>query len=409
VIRHVVLVIALLLVTARPAHAEDRKAAERLFRAGEQAYRAQSFGAAAANFDEAYKALPLPEIAFSAAQAYRRQFRVERPPRIETAKRAVELYQLYLDQVKQGGRVRDAADSLGEMKREVDALVAAGAKLEATVAPQPPSTRLGISPQLTSEATTMREIADVPDDQAPKIVTKIDGKEVPPFEAVEVTPGPHRISVEAEGYVPVESTVHAVKDERSMKEVVLKPKPAQVTLATERGARVRVDGRPIGTTPLAAIELGAGRHVIAISRDGREPIAREVVVTRGQAITLKEPLEKTTRRKAVPWVVGAAGTLAIIAVASGVGAVIEDGRASDKLAEIRDEGDRTGADAAEYARLVDRRDQLVIGAWTFGGAAVLVGTAAAVMYFFDAPSDDEARVVPAAIPGGAAVTFGGRF
>ena len=106
------------------AHAEDKAAAERYFRAGAKAYAAQNFAAAATDFDEAYKALPLPEIAFSAAQAYRRLYRVE--PKPEYVRRAVELYRAYLDKVKTGGRVGDAADNLAEMERELDKLEASG-------------------------------------------------------------------------------------------------------------------------------------------------------------------------------------------------------------------------------------------------------------------------------------------
>src|SRR5262249_30636782 len=103
--------IALALVAAsvtRGAHADtpDKRAeSQRYFRAGAKAYAAQSFAAAAADFEEAYKALPMPEIAFSAAQAYRRLYRVE--PKPEYVKRAVELYRVYLDKVKTGGRVGD--------------------------------------------------------------------------------------------------------------------------------------------------------------------------------------------------------------------------------------------------------------------------------------------------------------
>ena len=68
----------------------------------------------------------MPEIA---AQAYRLGYRIE--PRLELARRAVELYQAYLDKVKRGGRVADAADSLGQMETEVRKLVAAGAQATA--------------------------------------------------------------------------------------------------------------------------------------------------------------------------------------------------------------------------------------------------------------------------------------
>ena len=84
------LAILLALCAVAAAQAVDKKAAERYFRAGEKAYKAQNFEAAAQNFEEAYKAAAIPEIAFSAAQAYRRQFRVD--PRPEYVKRSVELY-----------------------------------------------------------------------------------------------------------------------------------------------------------------------------------------------------------------------------------------------------------------------------------------------------------------------------
>jgi tetratricopeptide (TPR) repeat protein len=110
-----------ILLVAGVAHADDKRAeAERYFKAGAKAYAAQSFAAAAADFDEAYKALPMPEIAFSAAQAYRRLYRVD--PKPEYVRRAVELYRVYLEKVKTGGRVGDAADSLGELEREMDRL-----------------------------------------------------------------------------------------------------------------------------------------------------------------------------------------------------------------------------------------------------------------------------------------------
>ncbi|MEO8552544.1 MAG: hypothetical protein ABI678_21350, partial [Kofleriaceae bacterium] len=57
--------VTILLLAATTAHADDRQTAERYFRAGSVAYSAQSFAAAAADFDEAYKAMPIPEIAFS--------------------------------------------------------------------------------------------------------------------------------------------------------------------------------------------------------------------------------------------------------------------------------------------------------------------------------------------------------
>ena len=109
---------------AGTARAERTRTAERYFRAGAKAYSAQNFSAAATNFDEAFKALPMPEIAFSAAQAYRRLYQIE--PKPEYVRRSIELYQRYLADVKTGGRVGDAADNLADMKRELAKLEAAG-------------------------------------------------------------------------------------------------------------------------------------------------------------------------------------------------------------------------------------------------------------------------------------------
>src|SRR5437588_858483 len=91
--------------TVGSAGADPRAIAEKNFRAGERAYRAQDFEAAAADFDEAYKAMPVPEIAFSAAQAHRRQYRVAQRP--DDIAKAMELYRAYLATVTSGGRVRD--------------------------------------------------------------------------------------------------------------------------------------------------------------------------------------------------------------------------------------------------------------------------------------------------------------
>src|SRR5207248_4111962 len=63
--RRVVKWLAIALVLVAGTARADRETAERYFRAGEKAFAAQNFAAAAVDFEEAYKALSLPEIAFS--------------------------------------------------------------------------------------------------------------------------------------------------------------------------------------------------------------------------------------------------------------------------------------------------------------------------------------------------------
>lgn len=392
--RAVLMVVALYAATA---HAEDTKAAERYFRAGEKAYKAQNFAAAAQNFEEAYKAAAIPEIAFSAAQAYRRQFRVD--PKPEYVKRSVELYTEYLDKVKTGGRVGDAADSLGEMKRELDKL---GGMSSVKLAPVVERTALGINAELESEEKGggMREIADLPDAASVKVMATIDGKPVPPYEMVDLAPGPHAIHVEAEGYLPVDRTDRAFKGAAVFVDIKLLPRPAKISVETDRGARIRVDGRPVGTAP-TTFEVPAGRHVVAISRDGREPVAREIVVTRGQQLTVRESLDKTVRRRAVPWVYAAAGGLVILAGTTAVYASTQDSGASDKLDAIVQRGDALDGERRAYEAQLQRRDDAMTATWIFGGMAVGVAALATTLYMFDSPSDDRVRVTPMMSPGGA--------
>lgn len=384
--------------------ADPRADAEKRFRIGEKAYKAQNFAAAAEHFEEAYKIIPLPELAFSAAQAHRKQYRVDR--KIERAQRAVELYRIYLDAVKSGGQVGAAADGLDAMERE---LARYGTAKGGSLGTDVERTTIIVNPELVTERTGEMLVADTPDADNAKIVVLLDGKLAPVYEKIDVEPGLHKIHVEVEGYLPADASERAVKGSNTTANVQLEPKPAKVTVKTESGARIRVDGRQAGAGPVAELSMPAGRHVIGIQRKGRESIAREITVKRGETLALDEPLEKTTRRKAVPWVIAGAGAFAVFSTASIIGAVVYDGRASDKRAAFDNVGDKREGDVAEYHRLVDRRNQLTTGAWITGGAAVILGSAALVLYAFDSPADAEVRITPTATVGGAGVVVGGRF
>lgn len=412
------LLLGLLLILkliASTAHAGEgagaREVAERYFRAGAKAYAAQSFAAAAAHFDEAYRALPLPEIAFSAAQAYRRLYRVD--PRPSHVQRAVELYRLYLDRVKTGGRVGDAADSLGEMERELERLKARGARLEAAA---PERTRIGVNlsvggaaggpPGGPAEAPgALREIGEGTGDALPAVTLAIDGKPAEPFALVDVAPGEHVITVTAEGYFPIEKRQRAVQGATSLVELELRPRPATVSVHTEPGARIAVDGRAM---PPGRLELPAGRHLLTITRRGRAPYARELTVGRGEALAVTAPLEKTGRRRAVPWVLAGGGVLALGAALSVTAAIVEDGRASDLRAAIR-AGDQPASAGDELDRAIGRRDDARTAALVFGLGAVVAGATAAALYFEGPPAAGGIRLAPAISSTGGGVAAFGRF
>ena len=400
--------VVLLVLLVGVVQAEDRAAAERYFRAGAKAYAAQSFEAAAQNFDEAYKQAAIPEIAFSAAQAYRRLFRID--PKPEHVKRAVELYRAYLKEVKTGKRVGDAADNLAEMERELDKLKLSGS-VAGTQTAAPARTRLGVSVTFADQRATeeLREIADATGEAATKGLTaKLDGKPIEPFALVEVEPKEHLISVNADGYFPVEKKTIAVDGQSQLIEIQLQPKPAAVTVKTEDGARIVVDGRPVTATASGTVEVPAGKHLIAVLRAGREPFAREIEVTRGDALRLDAPLVKTARRRAVPWVLGGAGVLAGVAVTTGILAAIHDGNASDVRAQL-DAGNRPPSDGDVYDAEVRSRDRYRTATWVFGGAAVATGAVGVLLLLFDSPSAEGVRVAPAIGNQSGGVALGGMF
>jgi len=400
-------ILGLVLVLTATAAAE-RKTAERYFRAGARAYAAQNFVAAAANFDEAYKSEPMPEIAFSAAQAYRRLYRIE--PKPEHVKRAIELYRDYLAKVKTGGRVGDAADNLADMERELDKLAASGIRVGASASVA--RTRLGISvtlvDQRAAESSALKEIGDATGETTRGLTATIDGTAVEPFALVEVDAKEHLVAVSADGYFPVEKKTVAVDGQSALVEVELKPRPAVVAIKTESRSRVSVDGRPVAITPTAPLELPAGKHLLTILRTGREPFARELTLARGEQVTLTAPLEKTARRRAVPWVLGGAGGLAAGAITTGIIAGIKNGNAND-LRDAIDRGNRPPADGDRYAAEVSARDRYVTTTWVLGGAAVTAGTVGVLLLLFDSPSAEGLQLTPIVGGSSTGMSFGGSF
>ncbi len=397
-------VVALIVGLVAPARA-DRKTAQKYFRAGERAYRAQNFDAAAQNFEEAYKQLSLPEIAFSAAQAYRRQYRVDGKPG-EVA-RALALYRADLAEVKQGGRVRDAADAISELQPEYDRLAAAG-KLGA--AAQAAHTRLGASIAFAdvSERDQMKEIEDHAAAPETAVTVTIDDQQVPANDLVAVEPGTRVIRVRAAGYQPVERKVTAIAGHSDLVDIELQPQPARVTVRTEDGAVVIVDGRQVGVAPTGVLSLAPGVHLLAIAHRGREPAGHDLSVTRGQTIALEVPLRLTTRRKAVPWVTAGAGVLALGAAGATLAALHFDHAASADLAKLH-AGDQAPAVLDSYDSNQKWRDRFVGGLWVTGSAAVVIGATAAWLYYFDRPSTEGVQVTPIASPTSTGAVISGHF
>jgi hypothetical protein len=351
-----IVIATLALCLASPAAAEDRAAAEQLFRLGAEAYRSGKYDVAATNFDSAYENLRAPEIAFSAAQAHRLQYQADRDP--AHLKRAVELYRAYLAGAPEGARRKDAQvylDRLAEALKKVD-------PAQLVVVQQRPSIYVSIA---LGEARVT-----------------VDGRAVEPNTAIEVPSGEHTVAASADGYFPEERRIR-VGGGLAPVPFELKARPATLAIRSQRDARITIDGRPVLLRGMAT-DVPAGKRWITVSARGRRPISREVVLAPGQALALDAPLQPTTQRRAVRWVAAGAGALLAGAAATTAVALVADFEAAD----LRDAEPLRAADARRYEQLHDRRDRYRTASFALGGAALITAAAAVVMYYADEPSTE---------------------
>ena len=253
--------------------------------------------AAARNFDEAYKALPMPEIAFSAAQAYRRLYRVE--PKPEYVRAPIELYKLYLDDVKTGGRVGDAADNLAEMEHELDKLEAAGVK----------STPVGgrsTRGSASTSASPIRATAE-PARSARSARPPAMRRQRPASRRSTASRSSRSRSSRSSQRARHRGRRRRLLSRReedgrgrrpsTLVDVELRPKPAKVTV-DDRGGRADPRRRPpVATTPTARSRSPPGKHLVTILRSGREPFARELTSMRGAST---DPVRAAREDRAPP-------------------------------------------------------------------------------------------------------------
>lgn len=350
------LALGLVVASGRAVAQEDRKAAAELFGAGEMAFKKADYESAAQSFEAAYKAFPAPEIAFSAAQAYRLGNALLAKPRPEYIKRSIELYELYVAADKQGSRVKDAANHLASLRQLWRDLEAIGAAQAA---------------QMRYDRTQLTVWA-----AADGAEVTIDGKAEKAYAYVDVTPGEHVVAVRAPGYFPYEQRVSVAQGAQVPVTAELVAKPATLRIATEGGAEVSIDGRPVSLVD-GKVEAPAGKRLVTITRAGRLPYSEELVLGPGAEASIDAPLATTDRRKAARWVMwGSAGMLGVAAVTATV-AFIADGKAVDQRDAVNQPDDRA------YEKWRSRRDSFRTAAIVTGAVSVAAAATAAVLYFSD--------------------------
>ena len=359
------LALGLSLALAAPARADQaaRERAQAAFNAGAQAYERGNYLAAIQAFEEAHRASSRPGLLFSLGQAHRRQYYVDRDDAHLRA--AVDNYRAYLAKVASGPRRADAAQALVELEPLAAKLGAAAAAAPVAAKPR---TRLMVSSSVDGAEVSL------------------DGRAPQPSPLIEdVAPGTHRVQIHADGYFHDARQVTAVEGGLVALDVPLRERPAFVTIRTEAGADVIVDRRPVGRAPLAgAIELPAGRHFVAVVRNGRRPHGEEIAVTRGQSRTLEIELAASPQRTATfALAAGAAGA----AVASGVftGLAFAKQASAQATYDASRRGPIEQADLDAYGAAVSSRDDWRRAAGGAFGSALLLGLTSIGLLLFDTP------------------------
>ncbi|MCB9588626.1 MAG: PEGA domain-containing protein [Polyangiaceae bacterium] len=355
------------------AQAEDVQKARTYFNAGAQAYEAGEYLAAIQAFDQAYKYSPRPAILFSAAQAYRRQYFIDK--NAQNLQLAIKNYRSYLSKVAEGGRRADAAQALSELEP-----IAARLAASATPNPENPD-----APPPPAPAPIIQQTRLMVSSQTKGTQVQLDGgatKQAPLI--AEVKPGKHKVSLSAPGYFPEEREVQAAEGGIVAVDVRLRPQPAKISITTESGAEVRVDGRPAGVTPLnGPLELEAGTHLITVSRTGREPYSKELDLSRGEKRTLNVDLEVTTQRVASYVVLGTGVAGLLTGGVFTFLALRQEGKAQD-IDDQRSSSNITRAQVLEYEDHIAKRDDFrTASVIAYGAGALLTATSVLLMSFDD--------------------------
>ena len=171
---------------AKP-NAATKAEARMYFNAAAAAYKAGDFGVSAEAFEQAYVRFPNPNIAFSWAQALRRNYALSRSARHHA--KAVALFERYLNEIKRGARRVDAATALGELRANPPKVADDGKKK------QP----VKLTRVLVSSPTPGAEVS-------------IDGQAAVPSPLIrQAKPGAHKIAVSAPGFVTQERDLTLVE------------------------------------------------------------------------------------------------------------------------------------------------------------------------------------------------------
>jgi len=315
----------------------DLERAKESFKAGATAYAAGDYSAAIQALDAAYQLTPLPAIAFSLAQAHRRQYFVDHAG--AHLERSIALFRQYVELAPTGSRRADALDALSQ--------------LEPLAAAQPKAS----SPS-SGNADTVRRTRVLVTSDAPGAQLALDDTPAVPSPLIrEVEPGKHRVRVSAPGFYPHERELNAIPGELTLTPVPLREQPSTLGIWTSPDADIYIDGAylsPGGDGVM--VKLASGKHRLAVGQKGHVVALREVTMQRGKTQNIRVALEQTPQRitSQVLFIAGGAA-LGTSLVFSSL-AIRAEGSAEDFLGDHR-AGNVTAAALTSYNTSIVERDR----------------------------------------------------
>lgn len=117
---------------------------------------------------------------------------------------------------------------------------------------------------------------------------EVDGQKVSGAGPHDFTRGTHSIVVKRNGYLPEQQDVEILSDKETPVEIKLQTLPGTLKIQCHvRGARIFVNGKPMGTTPLSKpLKLSAGRYEVEVTAPGSKPFKWSVDVAPGEEAIL---------------------------------------------------------------------------------------------------------------------------